>query len=246
MLDDLIALRNQFEKVKNMGWVESKRKGTTGIGYTFESLIGKEEESFPIPDFGSIEIKTRYRNSKFPISLFNATPDGDFLFPMQRLYDEYSFVHKLDKRFKVFYANVNACSATFAGRKFKFQLKVDRLSKKIRMIAIDRNGYVHNPDISWSFEFLQEKLERKLKYLAVVKADAHNNIEKQYYKYYQFNFYMLRNFETFISLIEDGTIRIVFMLGCYKSGPKRGLMNNHGSSFDISEDDLEKLFIKVC
>ncbi len=59
-----------------MGWIESKRKGTTGIGYTFETLLGKEEESFPIPDYGSIEIKTRYRNAKFPITLFNATPDG--------------------------------------------------------------------------------------------------------------------------------------------------------------------------
>ena len=69
-----------------MGWIESMRRGTTGIGYTFESLLGKPEESFPIPDYGTIEIKTRYRNGKRDITLFNATPDGDFLFATKMMY----------------------------------------------------------------------------------------------------------------------------------------------------------------
>ena len=57
---------------------------------------------------------------------------------------------------------------------------------------------------------------------------------------------MLRGWKTFIKLIKDGTITTTFMIGFYKSGPKYGQMNNHGVGFDIAEEDLKKLFIKVC
>ena len=35
------------------------RDGPGGVGYTFENLLGKAEENFPIPDFKGIEIKTK-------------------------------------------------------------------------------------------------------------------------------------------------------------------------------------------
>ena len=245
MIDDIVYLKNEFQRIKNMGWIESKRQGTTGIGYTFETLLGREENSFPVPDYGSIEIKTRFRNSKEDMSLFNATPDGDYLYPMKRMYESYAFPDKNDPRYKVFYANIST-TPKYAGKEYRFKLYVDRANKKIKLIAIDRVGKIVYTENSWSFEFLKEKLERKLKYLAVIKADAKCNIEKQYFYYYQINFYMLRRFDTFLSLIENGVIKVNFMLGYYKTGIKKGQMNNHGSAFVIAEDDLEKLFFKVC
>ena len=38
------------------GYVKSIRGGTTGIGATFEALIGKEEDKLSLPDFKGIEI----------------------------------------------------------------------------------------------------------------------------------------------------------------------------------------------
>ena len=246
MIEDIISLKAKFNKIKNMGWIESKRKGTTGICYTFETLLGKEEESFPIPDYGSIEIKTRYRNAKFPITLFNATPDGEYLFPMKRLYDRFSFPQSRNRNFRVFYASMVATNYTRAGRNYQFKLIVDRKKEIIKVIAYSKSTGIIDPNVSWSFKFLKEKLERKLKYLAFVKADAQNSFDLQYYKYYDISFFMLKNFDTFLSLIEDGVINITFVLDCYKTGPKIGQMNNHGANFEINERDLEKLFIKVC
>ena len=246
MIEDIVSLKEKFNKIKNIGWVESMRKGTTGIGYTFETLLGKEEESFPIPDYGSIEIKTRYKNSKFPITLFNATPDGDYLFPMRRLYDRFAFPQSSNRNFRVFYASMVATDYTHAGRNYQFKLIVDRINRKIKVVAYSKSTGEIDPNISWSFKFLKEKLERKLKYLAFVKAEAKNSFDLQYYKYYDISFYMLKSFDTFISLIENGVINITFALGCYKSGSKLGQMNNHGSNFEIGEKDLEKLFIKGC
>ena len=245
MIDDLITLRNKFETIKNYGWIESMRKGTTGIGYTFEKLIGKSEDSFPIPDYGSIEIKTRYKNSKQDITLFNATPDGDYLFPIKRIYERFGIKDKYYPKFKKFYAKISS-DPTYTGIYYKFKLVIDEDDEKIKVLVIDnKNNYI-DPKISWSFPFLKEKLERKLKYLALVKADCYCNIEKQFFHYNQITFYMLRGWNTFLKLIKNGTIKTTFMIGFYKSGPKFGQMNNHGVGFDIAEEDLEKLFFKVC
>ena len=48
MFDEFEEFKKIFEKVKNKGWIKSLRKGDTGIGYTFETLIGKKEENLPI------------------------------------------------------------------------------------------------------------------------------------------------------------------------------------------------------
>ena len=245
MLEDFINLKRKFENIKGIGWIKSMRKGTTGIGYTFETILGKEEDSFPIPDYGSIEIKTRHRNSKFPIGLFNATPDGDYLFPMQRIYDRFAFPQHGNLKTRVFYASMNALEYTRAGMNYQFKLVVNRENENIKVIAFSKSTGTIDPNISWSFGFLKDKLERKLKYLALIKADSKYIFYSQYFKYYDIKLYVLKDFETFLSLIENGTISVTFSLGCYKKGIKTGKMCNHGSSFVISEDDLEKLFIQI-
>lgn len=245
MTEDIISLSKKFEGIKSRGWIEGMRRGTTGIGYTFETLLGKEEEDFPIPDYGSIEIKTKYRNSKYPISLFSAAPDGDYLFGAKRIYDRFAYPQHGDTRFKVFYAEMYGNRDTLAGRNYKFRLIVNRNKEEIRVIASSKKTGIIDTEVSWSFQLLKEKVERKLKYLAIVKADAKNWIEKQYYKYYEIKFYFLKSFDVFLSLIEDGTINVLFDMGCYKAGPKAGMMDNHGAFFRIKESDLEKLYDKI-
>ena len=245
MIDDLISLRSKFQKIKDSGWIESKRQETTGIGYTFETLIGKEEEQFPIPDYGTIEIKTRYRNSKENIGLFTAAPDGDYLFNTKRMYDEYGFPDKMYPEFKVFYAKMGS-KLRYAGMNYQFKLHVDKCKEQIRIIAVDKAGKIIDTEVSWTFDMLRKKVENKIKYLAFIKADSIFRHDKQYFKYYNLTFFMIRGFNTFIELIEADIINATFMVGFYKTGSKRGMMYNHGVRFDISEEDLEKLFIKVC
>ena len=37
---DIHELKKNLEYIKNKGYVESKRKGNTGVGYTLETLLG--------------------------------------------------------------------------------------------------------------------------------------------------------------------------------------------------------------
>ena len=56
---------------------------------TFESLLGKLPDSMFFSDYYGIEIKTRRAYSKSAITLFNATPDGEDLFEIERLKNKY-------------------------------------------------------------------------------------------------------------------------------------------------------------
>ena len=67
-----------------------------------------------------------------------------------------------------------------------------------------------------------------------------NNIE--YFHYYKMTIYLLKNFDTFITLIEKGIIRVSFKINVFLSGPKKGKICDHGTSFDIRECDLHKLY----
>ena len=77
-------LKDKFNLIKKLGWIKSIRKGSTGIGATFENAMELNENSFEIPDFNGIEIKTKrnYRNSY--TSLFNYAPDGKYCYQMEK------------------------------------------------------------------------------------------------------------------------------------------------------------------
>lgn len=75
-LADLLA---KFDKVKSLGWIDSLRVGPTGIGYTFESLLGIKENNDQTADFKGIEIKCKgvregLAGSTGKINLFQAGP----------------------------------------------------------------------------------------------------------------------------------------------------------------------------
>lgn len=91
MNENIRLLERKFLEIKKRGYVKSVRKGPTGVGATFESLLNKNEESFEIPDFYDIEIKTKRSYSKSYITLFNAVPTGSSYYEVKRLRDNYGY-----------------------------------------------------------------------------------------------------------------------------------------------------------
>ena len=54
--------------------------------------------------------------------------------------------------------------------------------------------------------------------------------------------YKLKDFETFINLIEKGIIRISLKIGVFRTGKRVGKIHDHGTSFCIEENNLDKLY----
>jgi len=59
-----------FTKLKAKGWVQSERRGPTGIGQTLEKRLGLPENNVASPDLGEIELKAHRINSSSLITLF--------------------------------------------------------------------------------------------------------------------------------------------------------------------------------
>lgn len=245
---NILMLYKEFLNIKNMGWIKSKRKGSTGIGYTFEQLLNKPEENFPIPDYNNIEIKTGRKYTGRDIHLFCANPDGDTLFPNDRILHYLGYPDKDIANAKIFNMNFDAKNYRKIGIFKVGRIFVNRKEHKVDFIAKKINGNFFKIDTSWSFDMLEHRLNLKLKYMARIIADVKKIDNIEYFKYDKIIFYKLKNFETFISLIEKGYININFNIGVYKSGLKIGKIHDRGVNFSIKEKDINLLFdeIDIC
>ncbi len=62
--------KKKFAKIQKSGWVQSIRKGPTGIGQTLEQLLGLTENNIALPDWGTVELKAHRIGSSSMITLF--------------------------------------------------------------------------------------------------------------------------------------------------------------------------------
>lgn len=240
-MQNFINLKNKFDTINNMGWIKSKANGQGAVGLTFEKLLNKEVENFEIPDYEGIEIKVNSTGLKGYMSLFNATPDS-YLFEIKRLYKLYGYPDIKNKNFNVFNASVYCTKRISTKNNFDFKLKIDKISKQIFLLVFDSKNNLIDTDTAWSFDIINEKLTRKLSFLAIIDADKKNLNGHTHFRYKKICFYKLKSFDTFINLLEKGYIRISFRIGTFKSEKKYGQIYDHGTNFNISKKHINKLY----
>ena len=242
VINNIENLKRNFEKIKKEGWIKSIRKDFGGIGATFEKLLNIEENSLEIPDYGNIEIKTKRAYSRSYTNLFNCTPTGPHYHEVERLKDTFGYPDKVLKEYKILNTSVYATETTKVGLNYYFRLKIDKRKEKIYLLIFDNKGILIEDIVYWDFDTLKEKLFRKLKILALVEALVKRRNKEEYFKYYDMKIYKLKDFDTFVSLLETGIIRINFKLSIFKIGNKFGQIHDHGTSFNIKAQDLNKLY----
>lgn len=238
-IDDL---KKKLDQIKKMGWVASKRNGPTGIGYTFESLLGRDENNLPYYDYEDIEIKVHRKNSSSPIHLFNATPDGDELFPIKKLVNKIGYPDKKNPEYKVFNVTITGKKYTTLGYYKRLKIKVNYFKKKVDLRVINNMNEKYNLNISWSYDLLKERINCKIKQLAIINADVKVINGKEYFKYESINFYKIKGFNHLIKLIDEGIINVTFKIGVFRDGPRKGQIHDRGTDFSIKQDNLEMLY----
>ena len=94
----------------------------------------------------------------------------------------------------------------------------------------------------WDFQTLNDRLNAKFKYLALIKAWPKTVNGQQYYKYYDIEYYKLKSFDAFLDLLIKGKIRVTFKISTFKKGNRLGDIHDRGTGFEIQEIDLYNLF----
>lgn len=246
MKNKLIELENKFTEIKKLGWIEASSHGNGNVGITFENMLGKERENFPIADYNGIEIKTFIKGHGRPyITLFSSAPDGKYIFQTQILKEKYGKQDWKIKTFKVFYARITANKFTKINNNYYMKLKIDYNREKIFLEIYDLNFKLIEKDCYWDFTTIQNKIKQKLKYLAYITAEKKFSHNKVYFRYIDINFYKIKNFKCFLQLIAQRKIKICFKVGIYRTKQKLGKTYDHGTGFEIKKENILELYEKI-
>ena len=66
----IAEFQKKLKNIRSKGFIPSKRKGPTGIGYTLEDELGITENNIAVPDLGFAELKSHRENHTGLITLF--------------------------------------------------------------------------------------------------------------------------------------------------------------------------------
>ena len=242
MNNDILALKEKLDKIKNLGWIECENKNKSVTGKTLENLLEINPDNFEIPDYNTVEIKSKVSKRENYIDLFCATPDS-YVLETKRLYDKYGYLDS--NNYKILNFVLYGEFLKPINNEYSARLRIDYKNKKVIMEVYNKDNELIDNLSSWSFELLEEKLSRKLNYVCFVEGDKKFSHNTLYVRYNKYKFYKLKKFSDFIQLLKRGQIRISFTLGVYKSGIKSGKMHDHGTQFSIRKENLKLLFDEI-
>ncbi len=226
-LRDLIKCLDNLEK---KGFIQTLRKGPTGIGHLLENELGLNETNIAIPDIGGrVELKATRRNTNSLITLFTFNR-GVWKIKLKDLINKYGY--KDERGRQALYNIVNIKTPNTQG----FYL----VSDPSRHLIILRNNNEKENIAEWSTYVIAGKFMTKLDRLLLILAD--NKVENEI-EYFHFNeAYLLENPtpEMFLEAFEKNELMIDLRMHLKKSGGVR----NHGTGFRISEKNLMNLYAK--
>ena len=242
MQNNIKELKKEFNKIKNLSLNKSLRSGTTGIGYTFETLLNKQEDSSYHPDFKGIEIKTQLGYTKSALTLFTLTPIKNNDRSTKYILENFGYPDKNNKGFKTFKGDVFYNKNNLIAYKYIFKTKIDYKRKILRLIILNCDFEVINESIYWNLSDIKERLFTKLNYLAYIKGYPYKKDNEIYYKYTNINIYKLKDFNIFLELLKKDIIYIKFNISIFKNEKRYGQIQDRGTAFLIKNSNLNDLF----
>lgn len=243
-MDDKVieGFKKDFLVIKEKGWVPSNRTHDTGIGKTFEDLMGIVENNNFLADYKSVlELKSSREFAQAMVTLFTDAPT----FPKKVnsiLREKYG---QIDSEFgvKTIHTTFSAIKFNTFVEKYGFKLEVDEANKKIFIKIKDlQSNKLDELEIYYLFEDLREIIEKKCKYIAYIKAQSKKENGKEFFKFNNAALLSGLTFKKFIDCVKNGLIVYDIRLGVYKSGKNKGKPHDHGSGFRVMKNNLDKIF----
>ena len=237
------GFKKDFLAIKQKGWVVSNRTHDTGIGKTFEDLIGIHENNNFLADYKNVlELKSKRELSESMVTLFTKSPS----FPKKVnsiLREKYGKPDGNAEDMKILHTTISGAKFnTFIG-KFGFKLEVDEQQKKIFIIIKDlQSGKIEDTNIYYSFEDIKEIIEKKCKYIAYIIAENKKENGKEYFNFTKAVLLSGLTFGKFIDFVKKGIIVYDIRLGIYRREENKGKTHDHGSGFRILKNNLNQVF----
>lgn len=238
--DKIIA---EFKRIKALGYIVSSRSHNTGIGKTFEDLLGVTENNQKDPDFEGFEVKSQREATTSYLTMFTKSPS----FPVGAnavLKDKFGTPDSTFPEVKVLHTSCFGNSINSHASGYGFGLQVDRTTRRVYLRVHDLKKDILVPqDVYWTFEELQQCLNSKLRAIFVVTADSKTENGREAFHYTAATIYYNLKFDLFLDALEHGDIMFDIRIGAYKThgSPQFGKPHDHGSGFRIKRAKLGKI-----
>lgn len=227
----LKEIERRLRALKAMEYVPTVRKGSTGVGHTFEQKMGLSETNIPVPDLGGrVEIKTTRRDSTSLVTLF-CFNKGVWHISQKELIEKYGYVDDSGRK--------ALKNTIYAGRRISqgLNLLTDDLNNKISLI--DDNG---NLLATWDVFVMVGKLMSKLSRVLFVIADRRFNINDEEEFFYNEAYILTDPIpRNFINAFKAGKVGIDLRMHLKENGSVR----NRGTAFRVKEIDLKDLYSNI-
>lgn len=236
---------SEFKRIEKLGFIKSKRAHNTGIGKTFEELLGMNERNKFNPNFSDLEIKSKREFTHAYITLFTKSPTH----PKRAntiLRDVYGEPYSTCQTLK----RIN--TSLFVGKYNNFCNRYGFMlvnNKTERRICINIKNLATNELIDdtmyWTYDDLKTCLTKKLKTLFFVSAESKIEDNHEFFHYNKAELYLNPCIDRLLNLLEDGKVMVDIRVGSYRSGVKEGKIHDHGTAFRMKLQDLSKLYEEV-
>ena len=220
----IVEVREKLKELKEKGWVVSKRRSNTGIGYTLETLLGIKENNLKTPDFGELELKSQRKNVSNRITMFTFNR-AVWKIKQKELIENYGYLDATQR--KALYCTVNT-KPNAQGLYLKVEDELLKLHHLDGVLIAE-----------WKISDLVKTFKEKMPALVVVMADTRiNSEEKEEFWFNEAYFLKEPDIDNFIDLLKKDIIIVDIRMHIKKNGAVR----NHGTAFRIDERFLYLCF----
>ncbi|MEY2168551.1 MULTISPECIES: MvaI/BcnI family restriction endonuclease [unclassified Rhodanobacter] len=227
--NNLEELLGHFDRINAMGPVNSLRSGDTGIGYTFETLIGIEENNDKRADFKGIEIKCKLKRnsgSSGKVNLFQQAP---------------TWMEKMDARARLRLIGQERPDGLFACYS-QVTPHPNNLGLRLKVNPSPGNLFLCKDDLGigyWTRDTLAERLAEKHSRAIFVKAKPSCTANTVRYHYQDVVYCERPDIGRFIDLVESNKLVFEFTMRENSSGRVR----NHGYPWRLNDESfLDQLY----
>ena len=222
---NLEEFKLKFGELNRKGFVKSLRKGPTGIGYTFETLLGVEENNLFLPDIESIEIKTHRDKSNSMITLFTFNRNAWKIDPLEAI-EKYGSYDENGRQGMYYTVSPTPNSAGLF-------LIIDNANLSVCHISGEKI-------LSWKLSELADRFLLKMPALLFVSAHVEERGGVEYFHFYRGQLMKGTSPGLLAELFKTGNLLVDLRLH-----KKQTHTRNHGTGFRVFEGTLPLLFQEI-
>lgn len=221
---DISELKDKLSEINQMGYIVSKRKSNTGIGYTLEILLGLKENNLKTPDFENIELKSQRKDATNRVTMFTFNR-GVWKIRQREVIEKYGYIDTNDR--PSLYCTVDT-------RLNNQGLSVKVEEENVRLYFLNKTLIAE-----WPGDRLIDRFRNKMPALIVVNAETRINSDGKEEFWFNEAFYLTQpNEDNLLDLIRQDIIIVDVRMHLKENKTVR----NHGTGFRIDEKFLNLCF----